>query len=166
MTRRKALQELKLGRPLLLEQQVFLNLVRTADHALTVAVPLFKAHGLSEPQYNVLRILRGAGPDGLPCGGIAGRMITRGPDITRLVDRLETSGWVSRERGTGSDRRCVVIRVTEKGRRLLAALDEPVRELHRQQFSNLSRTELRDLKRMLVKLRGEETARADETTGG
>ena len=163
--RRKVLEELRQGTSLLLEQQVFLNLVRTADQILTSAVPLLKRHGLSEPQYNVLRILRGAGEDGLPCGGIGRRMLTRGPDVTRLVDRLESAGLATRARGAEADRRRVVVRITDQGQELLAALDEPVRQFHRQQFRNLSRADLRELKRILVKLRGAEAADADEAPG-
>lgn len=156
MTQRDALRELKRHRPVLPEQQAFLNLVETSEHLLAMAGAMLRTHGLTEAQYNVLRILRGAGPDGLPSGAIAGRMLTRGPDITRLVDRLETAGLACRERGTGSDRRCVVVRITAKGAEALSGLDDPVRELHRRQFRKLNAKELRELKRLLVKLRGKE----------
>ena len=73
-----------------LEQEAFLNLLRTTDQLNCEFTRLFMAHGLSGPQYNVLRILRGAGEEGLPCLEIASQMITRMPDITRLVDRLES----------------------------------------------------------------------------
>jgi len=138
------------------EQQAFLDLVKTSECLLAGAGELLRVHGLTEPQYNVLRILRGAGADGLPSGAIGARMLTRGPDITRLVDRLETAGLASRERGRGTDRRCVVVRITGKGSELLAALDEPVRELHRLQFKALSAQEVRELRRLLGRLRGEE----------
>jgi DNA-binding MarR family transcriptional regulator len=165
MTRRDALRELKGRADLPPEQQAFLNLVRTSDHLLSGAAALLRGHGITEPQYNVLRILRGAGPDGLPSGAIAPRMLTRGPDVTRLVDRLEAGGLAFRERGSGPDRRCVVVRITEEGRSLLARLDEPVRNVHRLQFQALDPEELRELKRLLVKLRGEEREDAHETTG-
>ncbi len=105
--------------------------------------PLLKAEELSSTQYNVLRILRGA-PEGLPCGEIGNRMITRDPDITRLLDRLEKRGLVSRCRET-KDRRMVLTRITDKGLELLARLDEPVQEIHRAQMGHLGRERLQAL---------------------
>src|SRR5216684_836991 len=92
-------------------------------------VRILKTEDLSATQYNVLRILRGS-PDGLPCGEIASRMITRDPDITRLLDRLEKRGLILRSRQT-KDRRMVLARITPDGLKLLARLDEPVGDAHR-----------------------------------
>lgn len=134
------------------EQEAFLNLLRTTDHLQAEFTKLFNAHGLSGPQYNVLRILRGSGGEGVPCLEIAGQMITRMPDITRLVDRLEAANLVERSR-TESDRRIVLVRITPTGNELLAKLDQPVRDMHRQVMSNLSEVELNELSRLLTKAR-------------
>src|SRR4051812_49384251 len=104
--------ELKKQRPFATpEEEVSLNLVRTCDVVQTGFARLFKEHGISSPLYNVLRILRGEGA-ALPCLEVAGRMVTRLPDITRLVDRLETMGLVTRSR-TEEDRRVVLVAITE-----------------------------------------------------
>lgn len=137
-----------------LEEQVFVNLVRTHAEKASAAASLLKPSGLSEPLYNVLRILRGAEDGILPSGEIAGRLLTRCPDTTRLIDRLEKEGHVARERPEG-DRRVVLIRITARGLELLASLDEPVAEMHRRQFAALSKTELRQLGSLLAKARRE-----------
>jgi DNA-binding MarR family transcriptional regulator len=108
---------------------------------------LLKTEDLSSNQYNVLRILRGA-PDGLPCGEIGNRMITRDPDITRLLDRLEKRSLIGRCRET-KDRRMVMARITPEGLKLLARIDEPVRETHRRQLGHLGRERLRALTSLL-----------------
>jgi DNA-binding MarR family transcriptional regulator len=146
-------QELRKKHPFeVLEQEVSLNLLRTQDHLRQAFVRLFEEQGLSGPQYNVLRILRGHGGDGLPCLEIAAQMVTRMPDITRLVDRLEEAGLVERSR-TAADRRVVLVRITRPGLEVLARLDRPVLELHRRQLAHLSRSELEELNRLLVKVR-------------
>jgi DNA-binding MarR family transcriptional regulator len=134
------------------EQEACLNLVRTQDHIGHQFARLLNEHGISGPQYNVLRILRGVGGEGLPCLEIGVRMITRMPDVTRLVDRLEDAGWVTRCR-TPQDRRLVLVKVTPAGLDLLARLDQPVRDLHKQVLGHLSREELAELNRLLVKAR-------------
>ena len=101
-----------------LEEQVFIALAVTTDQLARRLEPVLKAADISSTQYNVLRILRGS-PDGLSCSDIADRMITRDPDITRLLDRLEKRGLVSRCRET-RDRRTVLTRITEAGQKLLA----------------------------------------------
>lgn len=111
-------------------EATYLNLQRTANCLLQGFTHLLRRHtpgrrGLSPSQYNVLRILRGAHPDALTCGEISDRLVTPGPDVTRLLDRLEERGWVERDRDTG-DRRVVRSRVTSEGLDLLADLDEPV----------------------------------------
>src|SRR6202049_3943019 len=99
------------------EEAAFLELVRTTDLLSRGLVRVLKTEDLSATQYNVLRILRGA-PEGLLCGEIASRMITRDPDVTRLLDRLEKRGLISRCRET-KDRRTVMARITQAGLKLL-----------------------------------------------
>ena len=125
------------------EEMAFLELLRTTDMLSRRVSQVIKSEGLSPNQYNVLRILRGAS-EGLSCGEIGNRMITRDPDITRLVDRLEKQALVSRSRD-GRDRRMVLIRITSRGLDLLSGLDEPVREAHRAQLGHLSKQKLNEL---------------------
>jgi DNA-binding MarR family transcriptional regulator len=129
------------------EEAAFLELLRTTDMLSRGLVRVLKAEDLSPTQYNVLRILRGS-PDGLPCGEIASRMITRDPDITRLLDRLEKRALISRCRET-KDRRMVMARITPEGLKLLARLDEPVQEGHRKQLRHLGRERLCALTELL-----------------
>jgi DNA-binding MarR family transcriptional regulator len=129
------------------EEVAFLDLLRTTDVLSRGLVKIIKAEDLSATQYNVLRILRGA-PQGLACGEIAKRMITRDPDITRLLDRLERRGLISRRR-EAKDRRTVMTRITAAGLRLLGRLDEPVQEAHRRQLGHLGRQRLRLLAELL-----------------
>jgi DNA-binding MarR family transcriptional regulator len=135
-----------------LEQEVVLNLVRTADALGRQIELLFKPHDLSPTQYNVLRILRGAGGEGLPCGEIAARMITRDPDMTRLLDRLEARGLITRARAT-DDRRVVNSRITPKGLAELAELDEPVRLAHERQLAHVEQGKLKTLLKLLEEIR-------------
>lgn len=141
-------KEIRQGRPLSLEAQVFLNLVRTAELLARREAAVLRSHGLSEPQYNVLRILRGARPDGLRCTEIASRMVTRDPDVTRLLDRLERAGLVSRSRSP-EDRRVVSARITAKGAALVDRLDQPLEDLLREQLAHVPRAELRRLNSLL-----------------
>lgn len=134
------------------EEAVYLELLRTTDMLSRGLAGIIKAADLSATQYNVLRILRGS-PEGLPCGEIAARMITRDPDITRLLDRLEKRGLISRSRET-KDRRTVVARITPDGLKLLARLDEPVQAVHRKQLGHLGRERLRTLTELLGVARG------------
>src|SRR5580658_8882768 len=120
----------------IIEARVFVRLMRAADALSRGAEALLKPHGLSGTQYNILRILRGAGENGLACREIGCRLISRDPDITRLLDRMESRGWIARAR-EAEDRRVVKTRITAEGLRLLSELDEPVDELHRRQFCNL-----------------------------
>jgi DNA-binding MarR family transcriptional regulator len=129
------------------EEAAFLDLLRTCDLLSRGPARLLKAEDLSPTQYNVLRILRGA-PDGLPCGEIADRMITRDPDVTRLLDRLEKRGLIFRWR-EATDRRMVLARITAEGLKLLARLDEPVLQIHRGQLGHLGKDRLRALAAML-----------------
>jgi len=135
-----------------LEQEAYLNLARTLGFLSQEFDRLFQRYGLSAPQYNVLRILRGRGGDGVSCLDIARNMVHRTPDITRLGNRLERAGYVTRGR-TSEDRRIVLLRLTPTGLDVLARLDEPVQTLHRQLLSHLDADDLRQLNRLLVKAR-------------
>ena len=129
------------------EEAAFLDLLRTCDLLSRGPAQVLKAEDLSATQYNVLRILRGA-PEGLPCGEIGSRMITRDPDITRLLDRLEKRELISRCRET-KDRRMVMARITPEGLKVLGRLDAPVQEAHRKQLGHLGRERLRALTELL-----------------
>jgi DNA-binding MarR family transcriptional regulator len=135
------------------EEAAFLDLLRTTDMLSRGLVTILKLEDLSSTQYNVFRILRGA-PEGLPCGEIAKRMITRDPDITRLLDRLEKRGLISRSR-EARDRRTVMARITGAGLKLLARLDEPVQAAHRKQLGHLGRARLRLLTGLLREARSQ-----------
>jgi len=135
------------------EEAAFLELLRTTDQLSRGLVPLLKAEELSPTQYNVLRILRGA-PEGLPCGEIAQRMITRDPDITRLLDRVEKRGLITRWRDL-KDRRMVLARITPEGLQMLDRLDEPMQEGHRKQLGHLGRERLKALCELLRAARRE-----------
>jgi len=130
------------------EEEVFLNILRTGDALRQGELALFKSARLSPSQYNVLRILRGAGVSGLACQEIAERMITRDPDITRLLDRLEARELVSRAREE-TDRRVVTTRITEHGLALLQNLDAPLLEVHRRQLGHLAPERLEQLVELL-----------------
>ncbi|MBA3685686.1 MAG: MarR family transcriptional regulator [Planctomycetes bacterium] len=126
-----------------IEVEAHLNLLRSADtHAREVSA-LFKTYELTPTQYNVLRILRGAGEPGLPCSEIAARLITHDPDVTRLIDKLERRNLVARTRDA-RDRRVVTVRATAAGVALAGdpALDAALVDLHRRQFAALSADEL------------------------
>jgi DNA-binding MarR family transcriptional regulator len=134
-------------------EKAFLSVVRTAGGLLRGVEVLLNGHGLTATQYNVLRILRGAGEQGACGREIAGRLITAEPDITRLLDRMEKRGLISRRRDA-QDRRFVTTRITPSGLQILADLDAPVEELHRRQFGRLSGAELKQVIAVLEKLAG------------
>ncbi len=134
----------RIGSP---EEAAFLDLLRTTDMLSRGMVQVLKTEDLSSTQYNVLRILRGA-PEGLPCGEIANRMITRDPDVTRLLDRLEKRGLVSRCRES-KDRRTVRVRIASEGLKVLNRMDEPVQDAHRRQLGHLGRQRLQELAELL-----------------
>lgn len=140
------------GVSLPLQNRVFVALLQTADTLGQEAEQLLKSAGLTGAQYNVLRILRGAGPGGLACRSIGDRMISHDPDMTRLLDRMEKRGLVSRERQT-DDRRVIKTRVTSQGLDLLKTLDHPVRELHKRQFRHMSAARLKTLAELLEEVR-------------
>ncbi len=140
-------------RPACPEEAAFLDLLRTVDMLSRPFAQLLKTEDLSQTQYNVLRILRGS-PDGLACGEIANRMITRDPDITRLLDRLEKRSLISRCR-EAKDRRMVMARIAPDGLALLARMDEPVRAAHRKLLGHLGRERLRALAVLMAACRNE-----------
>jgi DNA-binding MarR family transcriptional regulator len=132
--------------------RALLALFRAADRVKGVVSVVIEPHGVTLQQYNVLRILRGAEPEGLPTLAIAERMIERAPGITRMIDRLERLGLVIRER-RADDRRCVHCRITRTGLELLAELDRPVDAADRRAFSALTAAELDRLILLLEKVR-------------
>lgn len=129
------------------EEALFLDLLRTTEMLSRPLVEVLKEADLSSTQYNVLRILRGAG-EGLSCGEIGERMITHDPDITRLLDRLEKRRLVARTRDN-KDRRLVLTRITTEGLKLLGGLDEPVQAAHRSLLGHLGREKQRQLTELL-----------------
>ncbi|GEM48677.1 MarR family winged helix-turn-helix transcriptional regulator [Deinococcus cellulosilyticus] len=135
-----------------LEEEAMLNLARTMvlleDHSTQV----IHQYGITPTQYNVLRILRGAGSDGLCRNQIRDRMLDRMPDMTRLLDRMEDAGLVERERST-SDRRQVPTRLTEKGLDIVNKLDDPVHQSQQEAFGHLSRGQLITLIETLTQIR-------------
>jgi DNA-binding MarR family transcriptional regulator len=131
-----------------LEEEATLNLQRTADRLAHVFEDELKPYGLTTTQYNVLRILRGAAPSGLPCQEIARRMITRDADLTRLLDRLESKKLIARQRPK-DDRRVVMITIAQTGIDLLAELDSLVTEMNRAMLSHLGKERLGQLIELL-----------------
>jgi DNA-binding MarR family transcriptional regulator len=142
------------------EAEAFLNVLRTAAVLTRGLTEVLRPHELSQPQYNVLRILRGAGPAGVPSMVVGERMVARDPDVTRLLDRLETRGLVARARDA-ADRRVVLVRLTDEGRRQVDELDAPVRDMHRRQLGHLTPDELAALSALL-----EAARREGEAPGG
>ena len=150
---KKLLNEIRQTKPFAsLAEEAHLNLARTAallDHRLG---ELFREHGITATQYNVLRILRGAGEKGLCRNDVRDRLVSQVPDATRLLDRMMEMGLVSRVRDA-EDKRYVTARITDRGLKLLADLDRPVDQAHRHSFEPLDRTELMTLITILEKLR-------------
>jgi DNA-binding MarR family transcriptional regulator len=133
-------------------QEAVISLLRTTDMAADRIGGVITPYGITPQQYNVLRILRGAGGEGLPTLTIAERMIERAPGITRLIDRLETKGLVTRNR-LSDDRRCVVCRITPGGLDILAQLDEPVNQAEVELLGMLSVKDQKQLIRLLDRIR-------------
>jgi DNA-binding MarR family transcriptional regulator len=134
-----------------LEQEVILNIARTGDQLLVRAERLLREFGLTGPQYNILRILRGEGKP-LPMLEIASRTVQVVPGITGLVDRLESAGFVQRERST-EDRRVIFVAITDKALEVLGRLDEPLVAVEKKLIGGLSSAEQRDLIRLMEKIR-------------
>lgn len=133
-------------------EEVALNIMRTASELTYSGGEVLKKYGITTTQYNVLRILRGAGASGLPCGAIAERMITRDSDITRLLDRLTGMHLVERGR-MADDRRVVAVRLTPKGNDLLTELDPVVRQMHQELLGHLDDATVSELIAGLEKVR-------------
>lgn len=149
----KLMDELRKSKPFqCAEQEVFLNMMRTAEALSEGMAGVLKPFGLSATQYNVLRILRGAqancGETGLACREIGERMVTHDPDITRLLDRMERAGLIRRQRAS-DDRRVVKTAITPEGLRILEQLDAPVLQMHKKQLHHLGERKLRELSSLL-----------------
>lgn len=146
-------EEIKQTRPFTsLEHEALLSIERTSavlGHRIADAL---KGFGVTPTQYNVLRILRGAGEHGLCRNEVRDRLVAQVPDVTRLLDRMEHMGHVERERDD-RDRRMVYTRITREGLRLLARMDEPILGLHREQLGHMSQRNLRQLIELLAEAR-------------
>jgi DNA-binding MarR family transcriptional regulator len=148
------LTEIKQRKPFAtLEQEAAVSLARTAALLEHAAADVLRPYGLTPTQYNALRILRGAEPEGLSRNEVRDRLISPVPDATRLLDRLADMGLVVRTRG-GEDRRVVVARITRAGLDLIAPLDAVLERLHRRQFGHLGTRKLRALVTLLAEARG------------
>lgn len=135
-----------------LEQEAYLHLWRTYDRLKAIEEELFGSHHLSPQQYNALRLLRAAIPEGLTVQGLGSRLISRAPDMTRMLDRLERRGWIQRVRRS-DNRRVVDVSITAAGIQLLKDLAEPLQAVHRRQLGHMSASKLKALVEILVELR-------------
>jgi DNA-binding MarR family transcriptional regulator len=133
-------------------QEAYLNLWRSYDRLREIEDRLFSQWNTSAQQYNVLRILQGAGEKGVPTLSLVSKLISKAPDITRMLDRLEANGWVERERST-RDRRAVLVKITETGSALIEELAGPLNDCHQEQLGHLSDDELELLSQLLRKAR-------------
>ena len=140
------------GPPGSLEQEAVVSIIRTSEQLIGSISEVLKPHGLSVPAYNVLRILRGAGKRGCSCGQIAARLLTRVPDCTRLVDRLERADLARRQRDR-KDRRVVRVILTEPGRELLAKLDKPILANHLANLGPMGAERIQSLLNLLAAAR-------------
>ena|SRR5690349_10032577 len=148
--------EIKQTRPFrTLQQEAQLNVVRTANRLSDAFEQMLKPHGITGTQYNVLRILRGAEPDGLCRNEVSERLLNRMPDATRLLDRMEEAGLVTRERST-EDRRLVRTRITRKGRQLVDSLDEAADDQHEKALGHMTEKQLHQLIELLTLVRNSE----------
>ena len=151
-------EEIQKRRPFdLIEEEVHLNLIRTAQQQLDAAEAILKTRGLSSATYNTLRILRGAQTNdgaghGRMCSEIGEQLVSRVPDVTRLVDRLEAAGLAERAR-CDKDRRVVYVWITQKGLDLLADLDPVIRAHHKKTLAHLSKRDMDELNRLLFRAR-------------
>jgi DNA-binding MarR family transcriptional regulator len=134
-----------------IEERVFQSLMLAADHLLRGEIEVLRVADLTFPQYNVLRILRGAGPEALSCGTISLRMLTRDSDLTRLLDRLEERRLVRRDRDA-RDRRTVTATITDAGLQLLRKLDNPVSRVHREHLKHMTPQQLETLRMLAEKV--------------
>jgi DNA-binding MarR family transcriptional regulator len=147
------LEELRQQKPFTsLVQELHLSVGRTEAVLEDGIERVLRPHGISATQYNVLRILRGAAPSGLCRQEIRDRLLTRMPDVTRLLDRMEKAGFVTRERST-EDRRLVTTHLTGQGRELVGTLDGPIAEEHERALGHLNEDQLRALINLLTLVR-------------
>lgn len=140
------------------EQEAYLSLLRTTEALQASVEARLKEFGLTGTQYNALRILRGAGPEGLPCSEIGERMITRDPDVTRLLNRLEKRGLVTRTRAK-ADRRVIYGKITAAGLKLLREIDEPLEKYGREILKHVGQEKLQQLIDLLELVRSGESTR-------
>jgi DNA-binding MarR family transcriptional regulator len=146
--------ELKMTKPFKsLEEEAILSVARTAAVMEHAGAEVMKRFDLTITQYNVLRILRGAGENGLCRNEVGERLVTKVPDVTRLLDRMESSGLITRHRGT-TDRRYVTTRITDKGLKLLEKIDRELPALHTRIVGHMSQKKLRELVDLLEEVRG------------
>lgn len=138
-----------------LSHEAVLGLLKTTDLVRRVISSVVEPAGVSMQQYNVLRILRGSAPEPLPTLTIRTRMIEQTPGITRLLDKLQKGGWVSRER-CKDDRRQVLCSITAKGKALVDGLDEPIERIYGRLLGHVPEQELRTLVRAMDRLRAAE----------
>ena len=149
----KIQQELQQTKPFRnVGEEVLLNIMRTADVLELKLTDLLKPHGLSPTQYNVLRILRGAGKEGASCKDIGSRMLTRDPDVTRMMDRLEDRKLIERGRAK-EDRRVVTHSLTADGLHLVNQLDRPMERLQRDLLRHMAPERLKELIELLEEIR-------------
>jgi DNA-binding MarR family transcriptional regulator len=135
--------------------EALLNLMVAAGHVRAVLDRVCAEHGITQPQYNVLRILRGAHPEGYPRCEVSPRMVVRAPDVTRLIDRLEAQGFVERAR-SGADRRLSITRITKKGLQLLDDMAPAIVDIHEQVSRRISAKDARELSRICELVYGDD----------
>jgi DNA-binding MarR family transcriptional regulator len=145
--------ELKMSKPFKsVEEEAILSIARTAAIIEHAGAESLKPFNLTITQYNVLRILRGAGDTGLCRNEVGERLVTKVPDVTRLLDRMEAGGLIVRQRG-GEDRRYVTTRITEKGLKLLEKIDRELPAMHGRQLGHVSQKRLKELISLLEEVR-------------
>ena len=144
---------LKQNRPFVsLQQEAFLSILRTASELSYASDKFLREFGITQPQYNVLRILRGAGVEGLCRNEISSRMVAATPDMSRLLDRMENSGWITRERDE-NDRRQVSTFITDSGKKLLAVIEGPVNQQTHRLLEGVKSSDLKMLLDVLAQIR-------------
>jgi DNA-binding MarR family transcriptional regulator len=146
-------EELQQSKPFKsLESEAYVNLVRTHSLLADGVNRLFKEHGVTQALYNLLRIVRGAGGEGIACTELSQRLVTRVPDVTRLVDRLVKADLITRN-PSETDRRVVLLIATSKGLDLLDRMEEPMLSHHHERMAHMTAEELKNLIALLTKLR-------------
>src|ERR1700683_1432233 len=150
---------LKQNRPFVsLQQEAFLSILRTASELSHSADKFLREFDITQQQYNVLRILRGAGAEGLCRNEISARMVAAAPDMSRLLDRMEKAGWITRERAE-DDRRQVSTFITDSGKKLLTIIEGPVHQKINQLFEGVKSADLKMLVAVLAQIRSQKNNR-------